>query len=151
MTSWHKGEEEASLQRAIKRGDSGPKNSLDTARTTGWEGGGRKQRGKKASEKRPTAWRDMLRIELQRVVVLLPSPTPFAVAFRPSLRVSPSLCELVFSPLLYFVLFCFTGTYPRPSLWPSACCTPGSWWCAVLIFIFYVICSFSFFFTSYSV
>ena len=31
MTSWHKGEEEASLQRAIKRGDSGPKSSLDTA------------------------------------------------------------------------------------------------------------------------
>ena len=31
LTSWHKSEEEASLQRAIKRGDSGPKNSLDTA------------------------------------------------------------------------------------------------------------------------
>ena len=61
MTSWQKGEE-ASLQRAIKRGDSRPKNSLDTA--------ARKQRGKKASEKRPTAWRDKLRIELQRLVGL---------------------------------------------------------------------------------
>ena len=40
------------------------------------ERGGRKQRGKKASEKRPTAWRDMLRIELQRVVALFPFPPP---------------------------------------------------------------------------
>eukprot|EP00903_Cladosiphon_okamuranus_P018265 g16802.t1 len=42
MTSWHKGEEEASLQRAVKRGDSGPKNSLNTAPTNG-AGGGRKE------------------------------------------------------------------------------------------------------------
>ena len=148
MTSWHKSEKEASLQRAIKRADSGPKNS-----PTGWEGGGRKQRGKKASVTRPTAWRDMWRIELQRLVVLIlfPSP-PFAVALGLlSLRISLSLCELVFSPLFYFILFCFTGTYPRPSLWPSACCTPGSWWCAVPIFIFYIIFSSSFFFTSHSV
>ena len=29
-----------------------------------------------------------------------------------------------------FILFCFTGTYPRPSLWPSACslATGGWWW-----------------------
>ena len=29
----------------------------------------------------------------------------------------------VLAPVLFdYVLFCFTGTYPRPSLWPSACC-----------------------------
>eukprot|EP00752_Nemacystus_decipiens_P017175 g15387.t1 len=31
MAAWHKDEEEASLQRAIKRGDSGPENSPVTA------------------------------------------------------------------------------------------------------------------------
>ena len=35
MTSWHKGKEEASLQRAIKRGGSGPKNSVDKAPING--------------------------------------------------------------------------------------------------------------------
>ena len=50
MTSWHKGEEEASLQRAIKRGDSGPKNSLDTARANG-VGGGRKETAREESKR----------------------------------------------------------------------------------------------------
>ena len=39
MTSWHKDEEEASLQQAIKRGGNGPKNSLDTAPINGTGGG----------------------------------------------------------------------------------------------------------------
>ena len=50
MTSWHKGEEEASLQRAIKRGNSGPKSSLDTARTNG-VGGGRKETAREESKR----------------------------------------------------------------------------------------------------
>ena len=39
MNSWHKDEEEASRQRAIKRGGTGPKNSLDTTPTNGTAGG----------------------------------------------------------------------------------------------------------------
>ena len=50
MTSWHKGEEEASLQRAIKRGESGPKNSLDTAPING-TGGGRKETAREESKR----------------------------------------------------------------------------------------------------
>eukprot|EP00752_Nemacystus_decipiens_P018362 g16473.t1 len=55
MAAWHKDEEEASLQRAIKRGDSGPENSPVAAPINGAGGGGRKQNRKKANEKRPTA------------------------------------------------------------------------------------------------
>ena len=47
---WHKGEEEASLQRAIKRGDSGPENSLDSAPTNG-VGGGRKETAQEESKR----------------------------------------------------------------------------------------------------
>ena len=50
MTSWHKGEEEASLQRAIKRGDSGPKNSLDKAPING-TGGGQKETAREESKR----------------------------------------------------------------------------------------------------
>ena len=35
--------------------------------------------------------------------------------------------------LVCFILFCLVsiGTYPRPSIWPSACSlVPGGWWCA---------------------
>ena len=39
MTSWHKDEEEASRQRATKRGGNGLKNSLDTTQTNWTEGG----------------------------------------------------------------------------------------------------------------
>ena len=63
MTSWHKDEEEASPQRAIKRGDNGPKNSLHTRPTVG-TGGGRVEtaRGEsKREEADHTAWRDTLR------------------------------------------------------------------------------------------
>ena len=63
MTSWHKDEEEASRQQAIKRGGNGPKNSPWTLRRpTGREDSGWKRRRKNASEKRPTAWRVMLQI-----------------------------------------------------------------------------------------
>ena len=50
MTSWHKSEEEASLQRAIKRGDSGPKNSLDKA-PINETGGGRKETAREESKR----------------------------------------------------------------------------------------------------
>ena len=51
-TSWHKGEEEeeASLQRAIKRGDSGPTNSLDKAPING-TGVGRKETAREESKR----------------------------------------------------------------------------------------------------
>ncbi|CAB1109516.1 unnamed protein product [Ectocarpus sp. CCAP 1310/34] len=51
MASWHKGEEKASRQRAIKRGDSGPKNSLDTAPING-AGGGREETAREADRPR---------------------------------------------------------------------------------------------------
>ena len=51
MTSWHKSEEEASLQRAIKRGDSEPKNSLDTASINRTVGGGRKETAREESNR----------------------------------------------------------------------------------------------------
>ncbi|CAB1109362.1 unnamed protein product [Ectocarpus sp. CCAP 1310/34] len=51
MASWHKGKEEASRQRAIKRGDSGPKNSLDTAPINGAVGG-RKETARREESKR---------------------------------------------------------------------------------------------------
>ena len=50
MTSWHKSEEEASLQRAIKRGDSGPKHSLDKA-PINETGGGRKETAREESKR----------------------------------------------------------------------------------------------------
>ena len=50
MTYWNKGEGEASLQRAIKRGDSGPKKSLDTAPTNG-TGGGWKETAQEESKR----------------------------------------------------------------------------------------------------
>ena len=53
MASWHKGEEEASLQRAIKRGDSGPKNSLDTAPING-TGGRRVETAREESKREET-------------------------------------------------------------------------------------------------
>ena len=49
MTSWHKSEGEASLQRAIKRGDNEPKNSLDKAQST--TGGGRKETAREESKR----------------------------------------------------------------------------------------------------
>ena len=57
-TFWQKGEEEASRQGAIKRGDNGPRNNLVAAPISG-TGGGRTE----ATEKRPTGWRDMLRVK----------------------------------------------------------------------------------------
>ncbi|CAB1108182.1 unnamed protein product [Ectocarpus sp. CCAP 1310/34] len=51
MASWHKGKEEASRQRAIKRGDSRPKNSLDTAPINGAVGG-RKETARREESKR---------------------------------------------------------------------------------------------------
>ncbi|CAB1121287.1 unnamed protein product [Ectocarpus sp. CCAP 1310/34] len=51
MASWHKGKEEASRQRAIKRRDSGPKNSLDTAPINGAVGG-RKETARREESKR---------------------------------------------------------------------------------------------------
>ncbi|CAB1103681.1 unnamed protein product [Ectocarpus sp. CCAP 1310/34] len=51
MASWHKGKEEANRQRAIKRGDSGPKNSLDTAPINGAVGG-RKETARREESKR---------------------------------------------------------------------------------------------------
>ena len=53
MASWHKGKEEASRQRAIKRGDNGPKNSLDTAPTNGAVGG-RKETAREESKREET-------------------------------------------------------------------------------------------------
>ncbi|CAB1116661.1 unnamed protein product [Ectocarpus sp. CCAP 1310/34] len=53
MASWHKGEEKASRQRAIKRGDSGPKNSLDTAPING-AGGGREETRREESKREET-------------------------------------------------------------------------------------------------
>ena len=53
MASWHKGQEEASRQRAIKRGDSGPKNSLDTAPINGAVGG-RKETAREESKREET-------------------------------------------------------------------------------------------------
>ncbi|CAB1105237.1 unnamed protein product [Ectocarpus sp. CCAP 1310/34] len=53
MASWHKGKEEASRQRAIKRGDSGPKNSLDTAPING-AGGGREETAREESKREET-------------------------------------------------------------------------------------------------
>ena len=50
MISWHKGEEKASLQRATKRGDSGPKNTLDTA-PINETGGGRKKTAREESKR----------------------------------------------------------------------------------------------------
>ena len=93
MTSWHKGEEEASLQRAIKRGDSGPKNSLDKAPING-TGVGRKETAREES-KREEADRVAQYVvdEFQRLYVgtflcgVLPPPPPFDIAFRLSLRI----------------------------------------------------------------
>ena len=142
-----------SLQRAIKRGGHGPKNSLDTAQ--GWEGGGRKQRGKKASEKRPTAWRDLSRIELQRlcsrVVFLFPS-SPFSVAFRLSLRISclcASWCSRPCSILFCFVLLARTSVPPSGRL-PAAPLYSEAGGARVPIFTFLCYILFCFF-TSHSV
>ena len=51
MTYWPKDEEEASRQRAIKRGDDGPKNSLDTTPTNG-TGGGRVKTAREESKRK---------------------------------------------------------------------------------------------------
>ena len=53
LASWHKGQEEASRKRAIKRGDSGPKNSLDTAPINGAVGG-RKETAREESKREET-------------------------------------------------------------------------------------------------
>ncbi|CAB1113911.1 unnamed protein product [Ectocarpus sp. CCAP 1310/34] len=52
--SWHKGKEKASRQRAIKRGDSGPKNSLDTAPINGAVGGRKETAAREESKREET-------------------------------------------------------------------------------------------------
>ena len=49
-TSWHKDEEEASRQQAIKRSDNGPKSILDTTPTNG-TGGGRVETAREESKR----------------------------------------------------------------------------------------------------
>ena len=50
---------------------------------------------------------------------VFPSP-PFDVAFRLSLRIFVVSVRVgALAPVL-FILFCFTGTYPRPFRWPPA-------------------------------
>ena len=88
-----------------------------------------------------------------------PSPTCIFVCLGVEALISClglAKAGFLFSPPYCVALFCFTGTYPRPSLWPSACCSLllGSWWCArphLCIFVFYFVFVLFCFFTSHSV
>ena len=80
MNSWHKDEEEASRQRAIKRGGNGPKNSLGTTPTNGTGGGRVKTAGESKQKGADCVARCMLQIEYECLIFYFFPSSRFAVA-----------------------------------------------------------------------